>query len=423
MGKDLKGKELGARLRQRPNGVYSARYVDRFGNRKEIYDKKLSEVKRKLNTALYDDALGNNVMDNSITLTEWFSSWLEIHKYKVIRNNTITLYKQIFIKHIKPSLGAKKLKDVTQLNIRALLKNLDENGLKFETQNKVKNILLDMFDKAMIDNYVLKNPAKGIKLIRDDRKDMRVLTKEEQVEFFDCCKGTFYDNLYVVALATGMRQGELCALTWDDVDFKKKELSINKTLLYQKLDGDEKKEFHINPPKTKTSYRIIPMSKQCEVALKKQFVQCNNIMAKKSAKPLEGFENLVFTTKFGTPICDQIMIDAIKRIVDEVNLCKDEVEQFEMFSPHCFRHTFATRCFEAMIQPKTVQQYLGHANLQMTMDLYTHVLDGQKRDDMQKLDNLLDDVFESGDSMAEERYNKNVENQSKIVVLDKNKVE
>lgn len=112
-------------------------------------------------------------------------------------------------------------------------------------------MLLDMFDKAMIDNYVLKNPCKGIKLVRDEKKDMRVLTREEQTEFFERCKGTFYDNLFVVAISTGLRQGEVCALTWDDIDLDKKEINVTKTLLYQKLDGDSKKEFHINPPKTK----------------------------------------------------------------------------------------------------------------------------------------------------------------------------
>lgn len=422
MGKDLKGKELGDKLRQRPDGRYSARYVDRFGNRKEIYDKNLANLKRRLNTALYDDSMGNNIIDNGITLSEWFDSWVEIHKYKVIRKNTCAFYTHVFQKHIKPVLGKKKLKDISQLQIRALLKKLDENGLKFETQNKVKMILLDMFDKAMVDNYVIKNPVKGIKLVRDERKNVRVLSKEEQVEFFDCCKGTFYDNLYTVALTTGMRQGELCSLTWNDVDFKRREITINKTLIYQKLAEDKKKEFHINPPKTKTSNRIIPMNKQCETALKKQFVLRNSVLARKSSKPIDGFDNLVFVTKFGTPICDQIMIDSIKRIVDEINLCRDEIEEFEMFSPHCFRHTFATRCFEAGIQPKTVQQYLGHATLQMTMDLYTHVLDGQKQDDMIKLENLLDDVADSSEGIIEERYNKEIENQNKVIDIGKNKV-
>lgn len=417
MGKDLKGKELGKGLRQKSNGVYSARYVDRFGNRKELYDRKLSELKRKLNAAIYDDKNGNSVIDNSITLSQWFESWMEIHKYNIIRNNTKMYYAQVFKKHIEPTLGKRKIKDITQLNIKSLLKDLDQKGYQYETKNKVKIMLLDMFDKAMIDNYVLKNPCKGIKLVRDEKKDMRVLTREEQTEFFECCKGTFYDNLFIVAISTGLRQGELCALTWDDIDLEKKEISVTKTLLYQKLEGDSKKEFHINPPKTKTSKRKVPINKQCEMALKKQYIQRNNIMAKKSSKPLEGFENLLFTTKFGTPICDQIMIDAIKRIIDEINLCKDELEQFEMFSPHCFRHSFATRCFEASIPPKTVQTYLGHASLQMTMDLYTSVLATHKQEEMKKLESVMDDVFECGDSITEERFRQNEIKQNKVIAL------
>lgn len=417
MGKDLKGKELGTGLRQKSNGVYSARYVDRFGNRKEIYDRNLANLKRKLNTAVYDDANGNSVEDNSITLSQWFKSWIEIHKYKVIRNNTKMYYTQLFSKHIEPSLGKKKLKDITQLNIKALLKELDQKGYHYETKNKVRIMLLDMFDKAMIDNYVLKNPCKGIRLARDEKKDMRVFSREEQMEFFECSKGTFYDNLFVVAVSTGLRQGEICALTWDDIDFEKKEISVTKTLLYQKLEGDTQKEFHLNPPKTRTSKRTVPISRQCEMALKKQYIQRNNVMARKSAKPLAEFENLLFTTKFGTPICDQILIDAIRRIVDEINLCRDELEQFEMFSPHCFRHTFATRCFEAGIQPKTVQTYLGHATLQMTMDLYTSVLENHKQEEMQKLESVLNDVFECVDDIIEEKFKQEQAAKEKVIPI------
>ncbi len=419
MGKDLKGKELGTGLRQKSNGVYSARYVDRFGNRKEIYDRNLAELKRKLNTAIYDDAKGNNVEDNSIILSQWFKSWIEIHKYKVIRNNTKMYYTQLFAKHIEPSLGEKKLKDITQLNIKTLLKELDQKGYHYETKNKVRIMLLDMFDKAMIDNYVLKNPCKGIRLARDEKKDIRVLSREEQAEFFECSKGTFYDNLFMVAVLTGLRQGEICALTWDDIDFEKKEISVTKTLLYQKLEGDIQKEFHLNPPKTKTSKRIVPISKQCEMALKRQYIQRNNVMARRSSKPLPGYENLLFTTKFGTPICNQILSDAIKRIIDEINLCRDELEQFESFSAHCFRHTFATRCFEAGIQPKTVRAYLGHATLQMTMDLYTSVLESHKQEEMQKLENVLNDVFKCEDDIIEEKFKREQIKKEKVIQIRK----
>ena len=314
MGKDLNGRELGNGLRQRSNGSYSARYVDRFGKRHELYGKNLAELKRRLNTAIYDDEHGHSVIDNSITLSQWFKNWMDIHKYKIIRNNTKMYYTQIFVKHIEPTLGKKKLKDIRQLDIKNLLKELDQKGYKFETQNKVRIMLLDMFEKAMIDDYVLKNPCKGIKIPKDEKEDVRVLSRDEQREFFECSKGTFYDNLFVVAVTTGLRQGELCALTWDDIDLEKNEISVTKTLLYQKLEGDTKKEFHINPPKTKKSKRKVPISEQCKIALKKQYVQRLNVMSKRTAKPLEGFEDLLFVTRYGTPICDQTMIDAMRRM-------------------------------------------------------------------------------------------------------------
>ena len=144
---------------------------------------------------------------------------------------------------------------------------------------------------------------------------------------------------------------------------KSKEISVTRTLIYQKFEGGTKKIFHIDPSKTKSSIRKVPINKQCEIALKKQKMQYNVVMSKLSAKPLEGFEDLLFTTKYGTPINAQIMCDAIKVIVNQINLCRDDLEQFEIFSGHCFRHSFATCCFEAGIQPKTVQMYLGHANL------------------------------------------------------------
>lgn len=103
----------------------------------------------------------------------------------------------------------------------------------------------------------------------------------------------FYDNLFVVAVNTGLRLGEICALRWDDIDWDRKEISVERTLLYQKLEEDEQKAFHFDPPKTKTSKRKVPIN-------------------------------------------SQILIDAIKKIVDEINLMRDDLEQMEAFSAHTF---------------------------------------------------------------------------------------
>lgn len=409
MGKSLNGKELGAGFYQRKDGKYCGRFYDRFGVRRYIYGKTITETREKFNTAIYEDKMQMNVADNSIILDEWYHKWLEIHKYKIIAPSTRVQYEGIYKKHIQPEFGRMKLKDIQALQIRGKLVSLDKEGFGYETQNKVRILLLDMFDKAVLDNVAIKNPVRKIKVVRDEEKEPRVLSGQEQSEFFDTCKGTFYDNLFTVGVTSGLRPGELYALMPDDLDFKKKVIHVTKSLSYQKFDGDTKKTFHMGKTKTKSSYRDVPMNKRCEIALKKQLMQKRVVAGKGSAKPLKGFENLIFTTKFDTPINSQIYCDAIKVIVSEINLMKDELEQFDTFSGHCFRHTFATRCFEAGILPKTVQKYLGHATLQMTMDLYTHVLEHHLSDEMDKLEDRMDTIELLGDNMAEERYKREYE--------------
>lgn len=183
-----------------------------------------------------------------------------------------------------------------------------------------------------------------------------------------------------------LTKAELYALTPDDIDFKKKEIRISKTLVYQKFDGDKGKTYHLGPPKTKASNRKGPITARCENALKKQLNQRKVILNRHSSVPIKGFENLLFLSTLGTPLNATTYCDAISKIVETVNMMKDPLEQMEKFSGHCFRHTFATRCFEAGISPKTVQAYMGHATLQMTMDLYTHVTEAFKQDEIGKLE-------------------------------------
>ena len=325
MGKNLKGKELGPGFYQRKDGSYCGRFNDRFGVRRCVYGKTLSEVREKQKTAVCEDKMQMNVLDDSVTLDQWHEKWIEIHKYKSIAPSTRVQYDGIYERHIQPDLGRMKLKDIHPLQIRGRLVQLDKDGYGFETQNKVRVLLLDMFDKAILDNIAVKNPAKGIKVTRDEEKEPRVLTVEEQVAFFETSKGTFYDNLFVVAVNSGLRPGELYALEASDLDFDKKVIHVKKSLSYQKFEGDTEKTFHMGKTKTKSSCRDVPINRQAEIALKRQILQKGVISARRSAKPLEGFENLLFTTKFNTPLNASIYSDAIKKIVDEINLVRDDL--------------------------------------------------------------------------------------------------
>jgi integrase len=392
MGKDLKGRNLGEGLSQRKDGRYVGRFTDRFGVRKEFKDFNLAEVKQQLKSAKSRNELCLNVAEDDTTLDMWYQTWMRLYKCEGVRKicaNTKRQYDDIFRLHISPTLGDKKLKDIKQAHILDLIAELGKKGYQYETKNKVRILMLDMLDKAMINEMLNRNAARGIKLGKKDKVEARALTKAEQTVFFECCKGTFYDNLFTLAVSTGLRPGELCALTVSDVDFKARMIDVTKTLVYQKFDGDEKKEFHVGPPKTHQSVRKVPLTDKAIESLKKQLIQREVIMSRQSAKPLKGYENLLFTTKWGTPICSQIFCDAIKKVFEEANLTRDTLEQITPFSPHAFRHTFATRCFEAGIKAKTVQMYLGHATLAMTMDLYTHLFEKHSTEEMDKLGTVM----------------------------------
>ena len=417
MGKGLQGNELGQGIIQKKDGRYEARYVNRFGKRTSVSGRNLKEVRKKYNEAIYENDKELNLRED-MKLDEWYSQWMNVYKIDVIRNNTRTRYKSIYQKHISPYLGNYKLRDIKQIDIKRLINDMDKNNYHYETKNAVRILLVDIFNKAINNEYLMKNPAKGITVKRDEEKDIRVLSVEEQTIFFDSCKGTFYDNLYVVAVSTGMRIGELAALRWSDIDLDKKVIHITRTLVYQKYDTDTKKQFHFELPKTKTSKRDIPINRQCEIALKKQFIQKAVVTAKApvSKIPPKEFQDLLFTTKFNTPLNSQIVCDSIKKIVDEINLTRDVLDEIEEFSPHTLRHTFATRCFESGIQPKTVQAYLGHATLKMTMDLYTAVMPDHLTNEMDKVADTLDKISVNGDCLVENAYNNMTSNLNVIPI-------
>ena len=136
MGKNLKGKELGEHIKQRKDGRYEARFTNRFGKRISFYDASLTVVRKRLNEALYEDAKKLNIVNDKTTLDEWYVEWLTVYKYGVIREDTKTNYVRMYKKHISPALGSMRLQDITQLQIRHMLIDMDKAGYGYEMKNK-----------------------------------------------------------------------------------------------------------------------------------------------------------------------------------------------------------------------------------------------------------------------------------------------
>ena len=380
MGKDLKGKELGNGISQRKDGIYQARYVDRWGKRRSLYDSDL----RKIRVALAE-AIASNVNYTSIkeevSLDAWYEQWIEIYKEKSVRPNTKREYDFIYKKNISPVFGGRKLNSFVKSDIQRLIDRLHDEGYGYERQTKVKIILRDMFQRALEDNLVLNNPVSGICVRADKEMNARALTLDEQNIFFEYAQNTFYENLFQVAINTGMRPGELFALQLEDIHLDEGYIDVNKTLVYQKYLTDQRKEFHVEPPKTKQSFRKVPINSVCRTYLEKQMEQKSVV----STKAPKQYNDYLFVTKYNTPLNSQIYSDAIRAVIREINYKRTVDNLFQTFSGHTFRHTFATRCFEAGVEPKVVQGYLGHATLKMTMDLYTHITDDKSKSDIEKI--------------------------------------
>ncbi len=380
MGKDLKGKALGVGITQRKDGLYQGRYTDRFGKKQTIYEKKLADLRKKLAKAIADNENFVSVSQN-IALDAWFDRWMKLYKEKSVRPNTKREYTHIYKKGISPYLGNRNINSLVKSDIQWVIDKAHEDNYGYERQNKIKVILTDMFSRAIEDNLMVRNPTSGVKLRADKKVSAKALTLEEQNTFFDFCKNTFYENLFNVAVNTGLRPGELFALQLSDIDMEDGYIDVNKTLVYQKYLDDERKTFHIEPPKTKQSYRKVPINSVCRAYLERQF-ELKKIISQKRPKQNNDY---LFVTKYNTPLNSVIYSDAIKAVIRQINLMRPFDSQFEVFSGHTFRHTFATRCFESGVDGKVVQAYLGHASLKMTMDLYTHVTEEKSAIDIEKI--------------------------------------
>lgn len=349
MGKELNGKELGVGISQWKDKIYQARYSDRWGKRKTIYNSSLRELRKHLAEAIANNENFLSIKEE-ITLNKWFNRWMEVYKERSIRPNTKREYTHIYYKNISPYIGTRHINSLVKSDIQMLIDRTSDNNYAYERQSKIKVILRDMLQRAVEDNLIINNPVSGIKLRADKEIKAKALTPDEQNVFFEYFKNTFYDNLFNVAVNTGLRLGELFALQLGDIDFDDGFIDVNKTLVYQKYLTDERKEFHIEPPKTKQSYRKVPINSICREYLKGQ-VELKRVVSQKRPKQQNEY---LFVTKFNTPLNSVIFSDAIKVVIRQINLTKPFDDQFEVFSGHTFCHTFATRCFENGVDVKVV---------------------------------------------------------------------
>ena len=390
MGKDLKGKELGVGLNQRKDGRYQARFTRSNGQRSEKNFAKITEAREWLNEQRY---LDNITTTGDMTVDEWYNFWIENYKEGIVKDNTTRNYKQRYEYNIKKEIGGIKLQDVKQLHCQKILNNMFSSGRYSNGTMELTQITLHALFKGAVENdYLQKNPAENLKLKHrdNDSEERRVLTREEQKIFKEYSKNTLYNNAYCLVLETGLRAGEIGGLQWNDIDFDKKVIYVQRTILQDAQKGG----FYFGEPKTKKSKRKIPLTNEAISILNNQKLMQNKLKMR-SKNWNNDWEGLVFTTINGNPVGSSTFRSMMIRIVKNINFDRqcnvgnDVYEEFEHCYMHSLRHTFATRCIENGIQPKTLQKILGHSTLSTTMDLYVHVTDDQIFSEMNKMNNVI----------------------------------
>lgn len=381
MGKDLKGKELGKGISQRADGNYMARYVDRYKKRHTFYGRDLKLLRRKLEKARYESEQGILLSGENITLSEWFGEYLKLYKEGKVKETTVYRIRQTFSPCKKNIVGMMKLQEIKAIHIQQLINELDEKGFTYGTIRLLKSLLNEMFKKAMGNGYMLINPCDAVVMPKKVTYEARFLTGQEQEMFLEVAKEYSHYDIFCACLSFGGRIGEVLGLKWSDIDFEKKTMHIQRTLHYAKVKEDEPCHFFFTTPKTETSNREIPLLPETEAILRRVHKkQLRNRMLHASQWNVQSpFDDMVFTTQQGIPIRYGDVNRTIKSVILKANLQEEELAKFENrepfilkpFSPHCFRHTFVTRCKMNGVPYETIQPYVGHSDKEMTA-YYNH---------------------------------------------------
>lgn len=365
----------------RSDGRYMARFVV-DGERYTLYDRNVKKLAKKMQEKRYELDHGFYCKETNITVEAWFETWIKEYKENSVKEGTIEAYRQNFSLYIKPELGKRKLTQVRPEHIQRLLNNMT-NKYAPATINLTYIILGGMYKQAIKNKLLVSNPMTVVVAPKKKgtKKKIRVLSLEEQKMFLEFAQESSYYDMYIVALNTGMRLGELRGLMWKDIDFDNKVIHVQRTMRYFHGKGTV-----LDSPKTESSNRDIPMLDEVVRILKQHRTEQKKMKFYLGDKWKEDFPDLVFTSPWGKHVSDTAVNADMCRIEEKIRATGIE---FEHIYPHVLRHTFATRGLEKGIPPKVMQELLGHTSITMTLDIYSHVLPDTKAKELEKIANLF----------------------------------
>ena len=341
-------------IRKKGNGYEGRITVEVNGIRKQVsvYDKsqrvvveKMQELRKKRDDNYY-------IENKNITLEEWLKEWMKVYKKPYISPRTYQGYVEKS-KTILEHLGNMQLQKIELYHLQKFISDLQNEGKSPKSLRHYYSIFKMCFDDAIMCRHISLNPTRNLKLPSMRRKELNIMTKEEQLVFEN-------KALYV-------RRGMQKITTYDD-DFNK-----------------VKRERKVTDVKTENSYRVVPMLDKV-VKILQEYKKKVQAEQEKLAELGEGFkdDDFIFKTKYNHPITSEYLRKTCQGI------CKSN--NFRKVGIHELRHTFATRSIEAGIDLRVLQEILGHASYSTTADIYVHILGQVKLSQMNRLEDYLTDI-------------------------------
>ena len=350
-------------ITRRKDGLYVARYTVQTATgskRKALYGKTRSEVAAKLSKALADRESGLMFDADNMTVGAYLARWLSDSVRGTVRISTFERHEQIVRAHLVTAFGRMKVKNLTPAHVRSLHREKLEDGLAPATVRKIHSTLHKALSQAVADGLIPRNAAE-VKAPRPAPDEMRPLSEAEARTFLDAARVAEdrFEALYVLAITTGLRRGELLGLRWDDADLDRGTLRVGRALVR------EGGRWVVGETKTKRGRRRVNLTPRTVAALKAH--RKRQLEQRVRLAGLYEDQGLIFASENGTPLNPENLVKrSFKPLLKRAGLPEIRF--------HDLRHTCATLLLGRGVHPKIVQELLGHATIAMTLDTYSHYL-------------------------------------------------
>ena len=393
--KDNKRRVLKEGEYQRSSGTYEFKWRDKRGNRHSISAVTLEELREKELDVLRDVLDGVKVDKNNLTVNDLYNSWIQLKRG--LKENTFSNYKYMYKMFVEPDFGKNRITDLKRSDVRGFYNFLaEEKHVQINTIDSIHTVLHQVLEIAVEDDYLRYNPSDNAlkelkKAVNFEVEKRRALTVSEQ-EIFEAFlrkKGQYHRwyPVFTVMLWTGMRVGEITGLIWCDIDLEEGSINVNHTLVYFDKRAEERCTFAINTTKTKAGERSIPMLPKVKEAflMEKEYQRECGV---KSESVVDGYRDFIFVNRFGNVQHQGTLNKALRRIIRDCNFeildknKQNDVIILPKFSNHSLRHTFTTRMCEAGVNIKAMQEILGHADAETTMDIYAEATKELKKSEL-----------------------------------------